>query len=73
MQQHPVIVPTASTRPGRTSVHAPMMPPVVGSIIDLDVLDIALLDTHVVTNVMTMSHYIFYINKSTASVRSSKQ
>lgn len=50
-----------------------MMPPVEGSIIDLDVLDIALLDTHVVTNVMTMSHYIFYINKSTASVRSSKQ
>lgn len=61
MRQHPVTVPTASARPGRTSVHAPMMLPVIGSIIELDVLDIALLDTQVVTDVMTISHDIFFV------------
>lgn len=50
-----------------------MVLPVVGSIIDLDVVDIALLDTHVITNAMTISHYLFHLNKSTVSVRSSKQ
>ncbi len=61
MRQHPAIVPTASIRPGGTSVHAPMMLPVVGSIIDLDVVDNDLLDTHVVTNAMTISHYLFHL------------
>lgn len=38
-----------------------MMLPVVGSIIDLDVVDNDLLDTHVVTNAMTISHYLFHL------------